>query len=83
MVKKDKKSKIAEQKARVAAKQNKKAAQKEKKVKTKGADDSDVENIDLESVLEDYEKQVNEVLSCRRKSSYAAYSSCLESKQNS
>ena len=58
MVKKDKKSKDAEKKARVAAKQSKKTAQKQKKVKSKGTDDSDVENIDLESVLEEYAKQV-------------------------
>jgi len=60
MVKKDKKSKTAEQKARVAAKQNKKAAQKEKKTKSKGADDSDAEDVDLESVLEEYAKKVGE-----------------------
>ena len=59
MVKKDKKSKTAEQKARVAAKQGKKAAQKEKKVKSKGAEDSDAEDIDLESVLAEYAKQVH------------------------
>ena len=58
MAKKDKKSKAAEQKARVAAKQTKKAAQKEKKVKSKGANDSDAEDIDLVSVLEEYSKQV-------------------------
>ena len=57
MVKKDKKSKVAEQKARVAAKQNKKAAQKEKKGKSKGNDDSDADDVDLESVLEEYAKQ--------------------------
>ncbi|KAK4695782.1 hypothetical protein P7C71_g2039, partial [Lecanoromycetidae sp. Uapishka_2] len=57
MAKKDKKSKTAEQKARVAAKQNKKAVQKEKKVKSKGGDDSDAEDVDLESVLEDYAKK--------------------------
>ena len=57
MVKKDKKSKTAEQKARVAAKQNKKAAQKEKKGKSKGNDDSDADDVDLESVLEEYAKQ--------------------------
>ncbi|MCJ1430799.1 hypothetical protein MMC27_000149 [Xylographa pallens] len=57
MVKKDKKSKSAEQKARVAAKQNKKAAQKEKKGKSKGNDDSDADDVDLESVLEEYAKQ--------------------------
>jgi hypothetical protein len=59
MGKKDKKSKTAEQKARVAAKQSKKATQKEKKATSKGADDSDAEDIDLESVLEEYAKQVS------------------------
>ena len=59
MGKKDKKSKTADQKARVAAKQIKKAAQKEKKVKSKGPDDSDAEDVDLESVLEEYAKKVN------------------------
>ena len=59
MPKKDKKSKDAEKKARVAAKQSKKTAQKEKKVKSKGADDSDAEDVDLESVLEEYAKQVS------------------------
>ena len=59
MAKKDKKSKTAEQKARVAAKQTKKAAQKEKKVKSKGGkEDSDADDVDLESVLEEYAKQV-------------------------
>lgn len=58
MAKKDKKSKTAEQKARVAAKQTKKAAQKEKRVKSKGANDSDADDIDLEAVLEEYSKQV-------------------------
>lgn len=57
MAKKDKKSKDAEKKARVAAKQSKKTTQKEKKVKSKGADDSDAEDVDLESVLEEYAKQ--------------------------
>ncbi len=61
MAKKEKKSKTAEQKARVAAKQNKKATQNEKKVKSKGADDSDAEDVDLESVLEEYAKKVGEV----------------------
>ena len=56
MAKKDKKT--AEQKARVAAKQSKKAAQKEKKSKSKGAEGSDAEDVDLESVLEEYEKKV-------------------------
>lgn len=64
MVKKDKKSKIAEQKARVAAKQTKKAAQKEKKSKVKGGegDDSDAENVDLDAVLAEFAKQVNSLL---------------------
>ncbi|CAF9916896.1 hypothetical protein IMSHALPRED_003332 [Imshaugia aleurites] len=57
MAKKDKKAKDAEKKARVAAKQSKKTAQKEKKVKSKGADDSDAEDVDLESVLEAYAKE--------------------------
>ncbi|KAL8832380.1 MAG: hypothetical protein Q9191_000299 [Dirinaria sp. TL-2023a] len=57
MVKKHKKSQSAEQKARVAAKQTKKAAQKEKKAKSKTADESDAEDIDLESVLQEYSKQ--------------------------
>ena len=60
MGKKDKKSKSAEQKARVAAKQNRKATQKDVKSKSKrnGDDDSDADNVDLESVLEEYAKQV-------------------------
>jgi uncharacterized protein (DUF3084 family) len=58
MGKKEKKSKTAEQKARVAARQNKRATQKDKKLKSKAADDSDGEDVDLESVLEDYAKQV-------------------------
>lgn len=58
MGKKDKKSKTAEQKARVAARQSKRAAQKDKKVKAKGGDDSDKEDVDLETVLEDYAKKV-------------------------
>ena len=60
MGKKDKKSKTAEQKARVAAKQSKKAAQKEKKVKSKTTDDSDAEDVDLESVLEEFAKKVGQ-----------------------
>ena len=59
MVKKDKKSKTAEQKARVAAKQSKKAAQKERKGKSKGNDDSDADDVDIESVLEEYANQVS------------------------
>lgn len=58
MGQKDKKAKAAEQKARVAAKQNKKASKKEKKGKSKGVLDSDAEDEDLESVLEQYAKQV-------------------------
>ncbi|MCJ1480985.1 hypothetical protein MMC06_001141 [Schaereria dolodes] len=57
MAKKDKKSRTTEQKARVASKQSKKAAQKEKKNKSKSADDSDADDIDLESVLQEYAKQ--------------------------
>ena len=55
---KDKKSKSAEKKARVAAKQNKKASQKEKKAKSKGPDDSEAEDVDLESVLAEYARKV-------------------------
>lgn len=61
MAKKDKKSKDADKKARVAAKQSKKTAQKAQKaqkVKSKGVDDSDAEEVDLDSVLEEYAKQV-------------------------
>ena len=58
MGKKDKKTKTAEHKARVAVKQNKKAAQKDKKIKSKGTDDSDEEDIDIESVLEEYANKV-------------------------
>lgn len=57
MAKKDKKS--AEKKARVAAKQSKKAVQKERKGKGKGPDDSDAEDVDLESVLAEYAEQVS------------------------
>ena len=64
MGKKDKKSKTAEQKARVVAKQSKKAAQKEKKVKSQKTDDSDAEDVDLESVLEEYAKMVGQVAFC-------------------
>ncbi len=61
MAKKDKKSKTVEQKARVAAKQTKKAAQKEKKSKVKGreGDNSDAEDVDLDTVLAEYAKQVS------------------------
>ena len=59
---KDKKSKAAEKKARVAAKQNKKAVQKGKKVKSKVTDDSDAEDVDLESVLAEYARKVGNPL---------------------
>lgn len=59
MAKKDKKSKAAEKKARVALKESKKAAQKDKKVKAKGLDDSEGEDVDLESVLEEYARKVS------------------------
>ena len=58
MAKKDKKSKAAEKKARVALKESKKAAQRDKKVKTKGLNDSEGEDVDLESVLEEYARKV-------------------------
>ena len=58
MGKKEKKSKSTEQKARVAAKQTKKAAQKEKKINSKPSNESDDEDIDLESVLEEFSRQV-------------------------
>lgn len=61
---KDKKSKAAEKKARTAAKQTKKATQKEKKVKSKGADDSDAEDVDLETVLAEYAKKVSYPTRC-------------------
>ena len=57
MVKKDKKLKTAEQKARVAARQSKKAALKEKKTKAKAGTASDAEDEDLESVLEEYARK--------------------------
>ena len=60
MGKKEKRSKTAEQKARVAAKQSKKASQKEKKAKSKHADDSDAEDVNLESVLEEYARNVGQ-----------------------
>ena len=70
MAKKDKKSRTTEQKARVASKQSKKAAQKEKKNKSKSADDSDADDIDLESVLQEYAKQVD-ILSIYRRVPHA------------
>ncbi len=78
MTKKDKKSKDAEKKARVAAKQSKKTAQKEKRVKSKGAaDGSDSEDVDLESVLEEYAKQVGNLPSkASRNGSKPPISSC-------
>ena len=56
MGRKDKKT--AEQKARVAAKKSKKAAQKEKKAKGKVGDDSDAEDVDLDTLLDEYSKNV-------------------------
>ena len=70
MAKKDKKSKTAEQKARVAAKQSKKATQKEKKQKLKGNDDSDADDVDVESVLEEYAKRVSNPWQCSRPTDY-------------
>ena len=58
MGKKDKNPKAAEKKARKQGKQGKKAAQKEKKVKAKTAEDSDADDVDLDSVLEEYARQV-------------------------
>ena len=66
MGKKDKKSKTAEQKARITAKQIKKATQKEKKARSKGSEDSDAEDVDLEAVLEEFAKKVN----CRNAPNY-------------
>ena len=60
MGKKDKKAKSAEQKARVNAKQSKKAAKGEKKAKTKSIgrdEDSDAEDVDLDSVLAAYAEE--------------------------
>ncbi len=64
MVKKDKKSKASEKKARVAQKQDKKAAQKEKKSKAKGSklDDSDAEDVDLDEVLAEYARKQEQFL---------------------
>jgi hypothetical protein len=58
MAKRDKKSKNADQKARAAAKLAKHSAQKEKKLKAKQNEDSDMEDVDIESVLEQYAKEV-------------------------
>lgn len=58
MAKKNKKLKTPEQKARIAAKQSKKEAQKNKKSRSKGIEDSEGEDIDLDSVLEEYARQV-------------------------
>lgn len=59
MAKKDKKSKNVEKKARVAAKQTKKATQKERKERTREKDDSNDDDLDLETVLAEYEKNVS------------------------
>ena len=60
MAKKDKKSKTAEQKARVLAKQSKKESKGEKKAKVKGGgrqDDSDVDDVDLDTVLASFAEE--------------------------
>lgn len=68
MVKKDKKAKAAEKKARVTQKQDKKTAQKEKKAKPKrgpggGGDvDSDAEDVDMDAVLAAYAAQQEQFL---------------------
>lgn len=61
---KDKKAKKADKKAKVAQKQEKKAAKKEKKQSKKGnrEDESDVEDIDLDAVLEEYARQQEQFL---------------------
>ena len=63
MAKKDSKSKAAEKKARTLAKQSKKADKQEKKDKRKGKDqdDSDSDDQDLDTILEEYAKQVSYV----------------------
>ena len=53
-----KKSKATEKKLKAAAKQSKKAIQREKKGKSKAADDSDADDVDLEAVLAEYANQV-------------------------
>ena len=58
MKKKEKKSKGAEHQARVAAKRDKKAAQKDKKGKSKGAEETDADDVDLETVLAEYRANV-------------------------
>lgn len=58
MAKKDKKSKVAEKRARVAAKTSKKTAQKAKKNSKKNADDSESDDQDIDAILEEYEKKV-------------------------
>ncbi|KAK6338734.1 hypothetical protein TWF696_009545 [Orbilia brochopaga] len=55
---KDKKAKAAEKKARTAAKTSKKAAKKEKKVsKKRPNDDSDSDDQDIDSILEEYKQK--------------------------
>ena len=60
MGKKDSKTKAAEKKARTIAKQSKKAGKKEKKDQRKGKDqdNSESEDEDLDTILEEYAKQV-------------------------
>ena len=75
MAKKDTKTKAAEKKARTLVKQSKKADKKEKKDKRKGKDleDSDSDDQDLDTILEEYAKQV----SCSEDSSYLQVGFCV------
>ena len=61
---KDKKAKKAEKKVRVAQKQEKKATQKEKKSTKKGSrdDDSDADDLDIDTVLAEYARQQEQFL---------------------
>ncbi|EWC43589.1 hypothetical protein DRE_01476 [Drechslerella stenobrocha 248] len=55
---KDKKAKAADKKARTAAKTSKKAAKKDKKVaKKRPGDDSDSDDQDIDSILEEYKQK--------------------------
>lgn len=76
---KDKKAKAAEKKAKSAEKQNRNAAKaklKEKKAKAKGKDDdSDADDVeDLESILEEYARQVGDLVLCPK--SWLQHFSC-------
>jgi hypothetical protein len=64
MAKKDKKSKETEKKARKAKSQEKKGSKAEKKAKVKNRldDDSDAEDVDLDAVLAEYERQQQKFL---------------------